>query len=124
VALDVDESDAGGVVADRERHDFGRGVRRDRRSRCALCVYRATIKKADLERQLGRLSYATANGMSVVRSVAEIGSGLNGHPPKLRRLLVDPFVGTIVVEHRDPARALWRGIFRSGVSARVACLGF
>lgn len=59
-------------------------------------------QKADLERQLGRLSsYATANGMSVVRSVAEIGSGLNGHRPKLRRLLADPFVGTIVVEHRD-----------------------
>jgi len=59
-------------------------------------------QKADLERQLGRLStYATTNGMSVVRTVAEIGSGLNGHRPKLRRLLADPFVSTIVVEHRD-----------------------
>jgi putative resolvase len=26
---------------------------------------------------------------------------LNGHRPKLRRLLADPFVQTIVVEHRD-----------------------
>jgi putative resolvase len=59
-------------------------------------------QKSDLERQLGRLSqYATVNGMSVVRTVAEIGSGLNGHPPKLRRMLADPSVTTIVVEHRD-----------------------
>ena len=59
-------------------------------------------QRADLERQLGRLTeYATANGMSVVRTVAEIGSGLNGHRPKLRRLLADPLVSTIVVEHRD-----------------------
>jgi putative resolvase len=36
-------------------------------------------QKSDLERQLGRLSqYATVNGMSVVRTVAEIGSGLKG----------------------------------------------
>ena len=59
-------------------------------------------QKADLERQLGRLStHATTTGMSVVRTVAEIGPGLNGHRPKLRRLLADPFSSTIVVEHRD-----------------------
>jgi putative resolvase len=59
-------------------------------------------QKNDLERQLGRLTeYATRNGMSVVKSVSGIGSGLNGHRPKLRRLLADPFVQTIVVEHRD-----------------------
>lgn len=59
-------------------------------------------QKRDLERQLGRLTeYATHNGMSIVRSVAEIGSRVNGHRPKLRRLLADPLVPTIVVEHRD-----------------------
>ncbi|MHB8139772.1 MAG: IS607 family transposase [Vulcanimicrobiaceae bacterium] len=59
-------------------------------------------QKHDLERQLGRLTeYATRNGMSVVLSVGEIGSGLNGHRPKLRRLLADPLVHTIVVEHRN-----------------------
>ena len=59
-------------------------------------------QKHDLERQLGRLTeYAPRNGMAVVRSVSEIGSGLNGHRPKLRRLLADPLVQTIIVEHRD-----------------------
>src|SRR5450755_2809974 len=66
-------------------------------------------QKADLERQLGRLSsYATANGMSVVRSVAEIGSGLNGHRPKLRRLL--PF--------RSSARSSWSIAIGSRALAR------
>jgi putative resolvase len=37
----------------------------------------------------------------VVRSVSEIGSGLNGHRAKIMRLLSDPAVQTIVVEHRD-----------------------
>lgn len=59
-------------------------------------------QKADLERQLGRLvAYATANGLSVVKTVSEVGSGLNGHRPKLIRLLRDPKVTTLVVEHRD-----------------------
>lgn len=59
-------------------------------------------QKADLERQLGRLTeYATANGMAVIKAVSEAGSGLNGHRPKLLKLLADPKVRTIVVEHRD-----------------------
>jgi putative resolvase len=37
----------------------------------------------------------------VVRSVSEIGSGLNGRRTKVMKLLADPAVKTIVVEHRD-----------------------
>ena len=33
--------------------------------------------------------------------VAEVGSGLNGERPKLRRILSDPDARVIVVEHRD-----------------------
>ncbi len=33
--------------------------------------------------------------------MAEIGSGLNGSRSKLKRLLCDRFIGTIVVEHRE-----------------------
>jgi putative resolvase len=39
--------------------------------------------------------------MPVVQSVTEIGSGFNGHRPRLMKLLRDPAVTTIVVEHRD-----------------------
>ena len=58
--------------------------------------------KADLERQLGRLADdASRERLTVIRSVSEIGSGLNGHRAEVMRLLADPAVRTIVVEHRD-----------------------
>ena len=59
-------------------------------------------QRADLERQLGRLSvWSAGRGIVVTHTVAEVGSGMNGSRPKLRRLLADPRVSTIVVEHRD-----------------------
>lgn len=59
-------------------------------------------QKADLERQVGRLTeWATRCGFEVVRTVSEVGSGMNGSRPKLRRLLADATVRCIVVEHRD-----------------------
>jgi len=59
-------------------------------------------QKKDLDAQLGRLStYAVSIGLPVNRAVTEIGSGLNGHRPQLKKLLGDPSVGTIIVEHRD-----------------------
>ena len=59
-------------------------------------------QRADLERQLGRLSlYAVRSGLQVTKAVSEVGSGLNGGRPKLMRLLTDPDVSAIVVEHRD-----------------------
>ena len=33
--------------------------------------------------------------------VCEVGSGLNGKRPKLRRILSDPSASVVVVEHRD-----------------------
>ena len=59
-------------------------------------------QKADLDRQVARLvQYAGLHGLSVAVSINEVGSGLNGRRPKLMKLLADPHVGTIIVEHRD-----------------------
>jgi putative resolvase len=59
-------------------------------------------QRADLDRQLGRLAaWAAGQGLAVTQTVAEVGSGVNGNRPKLRRLLADPAVTAIVVEHRD-----------------------
>jgi putative resolvase len=59
-------------------------------------------QRADLDRQVARLSDSAARaGWSVVRVEAEVGSGMNGSRSKLRRLLADPKVTTVVVEHRD-----------------------
>jgi putative resolvase len=59
-------------------------------------------QRSDLDRQLGRLvAWAAERELAVTQAVAEVGSGMNGSRPKLRRLLADASVGTIVVEHRD-----------------------
>jgi putative resolvase len=59
-------------------------------------------QRADLDRQVARLTaWATGQGGAVAEVVTEVGSGLNGKRPKLKRLLADPTVAVIVVEHRD-----------------------
>ncbi len=59
-------------------------------------------QKADVTRQLERLrEYALAKGYQVVKEITEIASGLNDQRPKLMKLLLDPSIGTIVVEHKD-----------------------
>lgn len=59
-------------------------------------------QKADLERQMARLrAWAETTGRPITVSVSEVGSGMNGSRPKIRRLLSDPTVHTIVVEHRE-----------------------
>jgi putative resolvase len=56
-------------------------------------------QKADLERQVARLSkWAATAGHRVVRVESEIGSGMNGGRSKAKRLLADPAVTTVVVE--------------------------
>ena len=59
-------------------------------------------QRADLDRQLSRLcEWAALNEMRVVRTESEIASGMKGARPKLRRMLADPSVRTVVVERRD-----------------------
>jgi predicted site-specific integrase-resolvase len=59
-------------------------------------------QKADLERQLARLDeYAISQNMLVCDRVKEIASGMNGHRKGLTRLLSNPEVKVVIVEHRD-----------------------
>lgn len=59
-------------------------------------------QKADLDRQLGRLAaYASDQKLTVIESVKEVGSGLNGSRKGLLKLIGNPDISCIVVEHRD-----------------------
>jgi len=59
-------------------------------------------QRKDLEAQLGRLVVCAHNHrVTMVETVSEVGSGLNGRRPKLLKLLANPQIQTIVVEHRD-----------------------
>ena len=74
-------------------------------------------QRPDLDRQVARLSaWAAEQGVGVAEVVTEVGSGLNGHRPRLRRLLADPTVAMIVVEHRDR-------LARFGIEYLEAALG-
>jgi len=74
-------------------------------------------QRADLDRQVARLTaWATANGHRVGEVVTEVGSGLHGKRPKLRRVLSDPDASVVVVEHRDR-------LARFGVEHLEAALG-
>lgn len=58
-------------------------------------------RRSDLDRQVARLTaWATERDLGVGQVVCEVGSGLNGKRPKLRRILSDPDARVIVVEHR------------------------
>lgn len=59
-------------------------------------------QKDDATRQMERLrEYAAARGYQVIAEVTEIASGLNDERPKLKKLLTNPKIGVLVVEHRD-----------------------
>ncbi|WP_448170649.1 hypothetical protein [Rhizobacter fulvus] len=48
------------------------------------------VPPAELDRQLARSSqYAPSKGWHITAAVSEVGSGMNGRPAKLRKLLAD-----------------------------------
>ena len=75
-------------------------------------------QRQDLDRQVARLSeWAAKTGYPVVRVEAEVGSGMNGSRTKLRRLLADPQVTTVVVEHRDRLARMNAELVEAALSA-------
>ena len=76
-------------------------------------------QKAQLEPQANRLwAYAGQNGIVLDRVVSEVASGLNDRRPTLRRLLADPKVGTILVEHRARLAKFGVGMVEAMLQAR------
>jgi predicted site-specific integrase-resolvase len=62
----------------------------------------ASENKDNLETQAKRLmDYCAAKGYQVAAIVKEIGSGVNDTRPKLLKLIADPTISIIVVEHKD-----------------------
>ena len=76
-------------------------------------------QKADLQRQAARLkAFALSMGLEAPEVVTETGSGMNDKRRKLNRLLADPTVGTIVVEHRDRLARMNSGLIESALKAQ------
>ena len=92
-----------------EREKDGKHIRifedEDKKATDAVGIYArvsSSENKSNLERQKDRIeAYCAAKGYKIIKSVSEIGSGLNDKRPKLEKLLMDESVKIIVVEHSD-----------------------
>src|SRR3979490_1453324 len=58
-------------------------------------------RRADGERQARRVAQEAGKGITLGATVTEVGSGVNGNRATLGKVLADPQVSGIVVEHRD-----------------------
>lgn len=75
-------------------------------------------QKEDLERQVERLKlFAAAKGFVITDIVTEIGSGLNQNRSKINKILSDPSINNIVVEHRDRLTRFGFDLIQSTLSA-------
>jgi putative resolvase len=64
----------------------------------------AAENRPNLDGQADRLvAYCAAKGYHVHQVVKEVGSGVNDSRPKFLKLLADPSIAVIVVEHKDRA---------------------
>ena len=62
----------------------------------------ASENKSNLDMQAQRLeSYCMAKGYQIHKVVKEVGSGINDQRRELMKILKDPSITTIVVEHKD-----------------------
>lgn len=75
-------------------------------------------QKSDLQRQADRLkAFAFNMGVDAPEVVTEVGSGMNDKRRKLNKLLADPTVTTIIVEHRDRLAYMNMGLVESALEA-------
>ena len=76
-------------------------------------------QKPQLEPQANRLwAYAGQNGIQLAGVIQETASGLNDRRPKLLKLLSDPTVNGILVEHRDRLARFGVGMVDAMLQAR------
>lgn len=73
-------------------------------------------QKGDLDAQVGRIM--TGYGKPIDEVVTEIGSGMNPGRAKLNKILANPDITTIVVEHRDRLARMNVELIQSALKAQ------
>ena len=80
-------------------------------------------RKPHLENQANRLwAYAGQNRIPLDQVVSEVAGGLNDRRPKLRKLLGDPTVHTVIIEHRERLARFGVGMVETMLQARGGTL--
>jgi len=97
--LPVPARKVGGLILVEEHHD---DVPAERIKTVVYARVSSADRRPDLDRQVARvMRWARRQEYLVDEVVSEVGSALGGHRHKFLRLVRDPGVGRIIVEHRD-----------------------
>jgi putative resolvase len=86
----------------------------------AYCRVSSADQRAEVGRQAGRVAQEAGKRITLDATVTGVGSGVNGNRATLRKVLADPQVRGIVVEHRD--RLARFGVERRRAEAGVRCV--
>lgn len=79
----------------------------------------SSAQKTDLQRQGDRLkAFAFSMGVDAPEVVTEVGSGMDDKRRKLNKLLADPTVTTIIMEHRGRLACMNVGLVESALKAQ------
>lgn len=107
----------GTIIINDPKYETPREPSRNGRTVCYARVS-SPDQRNDLQRQADRLkAFALSMGVEKPEVVTETGSGMNDSRRKLNRLLADPTVGTIIVEHRDRLARMNAGLVESALKA-------
>ena len=88
----------------------------------AYCRVSSGDQRADVERQAGRVAQEAGNrGFTRDATVTGVGSGVTGDRATLRKILADPQVSGIVVEHRDRLARFGVEHLEAAPAAAAAC---
>lgn len=75
-------------------------------------------QKEDLNRQMERLRlFAASIGLVVSEEYSEIASGMNSNRKKLNKILLDPTITIIIVEHKDRLSRFGFNLLENALSA-------
>lgn len=107
----------GAIIVHDPKYEAAPATPRSGRTVCYARVS-SSNQENDLQRQSDRLkAFAFSMGIDAPEVVTEVGSGVNDKRRKLNRILADPTVGTIIVEHRDRLTRMNAGLVESALEA-------
>lgn len=107
----------GAVIVHDPKYEYATPATASGRTVCYVRVS-SSAQKTDLQRQGDRLkAFAFSMGVDAPEVVTEVGSGMNDKRRTLNKLLADPTVTTIIVEHRDRLARINAGLVESVLEA-------
>lgn len=108
----------GAIIVHDPKYEYATPATASGRTVCYARIS-SSAQKTDLQRQGDRLkAFAFSMGVDAPEVVTEVGSGMDDKRRKLNKLLADPTVTTIIVEHRGRLACMNVGLVESALKAQ------